>query len=72
MKSFLSQLENQCRLAQPNTALQPTALSGRFYRLVATTSWPQSILFLLSRAAAERYPLGRNQYLCYIITASHS
>ena len=42
------------RFTQPNTALQPTALSGRFYHLAVATSFVRFILFLLSRAAAER------------------
>ena len=41
-------------LVQPNTALQPTALSGRFHHFVVAWSFARFILFLLSRAAAER------------------
>ena len=55
------------RFWQPNTALQPTALSGRFHHFVVAWSFARFILFLLSRAAAERYPLGRSlccKYSC--------
>ena len=50
---------NQCRLAQPNTALHLTALPGRFYHLGTATSLSRSIHFALCKAAGERYPLGR-------------